>query len=414
MSFKRFIKIVLRWSAQLSKYLRAWLWLRFSGAKRLGSHIWLITEKSSEARDNGFCFFSYLRTKHPEINAYYAISADSPDRHKVEPLGNVIEFNSLEHYAAYLAADFSISSQSIGAHPAMMRPEVYRLLTPLRNRKQKAVFLQHGVTQNKIARRDWHYASHMLDLFVVSGPRERAFMEENYGYPPGYVRELGMCRFDRLLGGEHRTGKTVLIMPTWRGWLRGDGSPEATAEEKAAFRTSEFYSTYMGLLSSSDLEALLERYGYRVIFYPHYALQCFADAFMPAQGERIRIATREHYDVQQLLIDCDLLITDYSSVFFDFAYLKKPEIFFQFDVERFRSDHYAQGFFSYADDGFGPICGNREALLRQLEEYLRRDCAPEEKYLERVDAFFTHRDNKNCERTYEAIRALRDTDGDGF
>ncbi|SUM33873.1 galactosamine-containing minor teichoic acid biosynthesis protein [Staphylococcus gallinarum] len=39
--------------------------------------------------------------------------------------------------------------------------------------------------------------------------------------------------------------------------------------------------------------------------------------------------------VQSLLIEHDLLITDYSSVSFDFTYMNKPVIFYHFDVKRF-------------------------------------------------------------------------------
>ena len=37
--------------------------------------------------------------------------------------------------------------------------------------------------------------------------------------------------------------------------------------------------------------------------------------------------------VQELLVEHDLLITDYSSVSFDFSYMKKPVIFYHFDVK---------------------------------------------------------------------------------
>ena len=56
------------------------------------------------------------------------------------------------------------------------------------------------------------------------------------------------------------------------------------------------------------------------------------------------IADFDNYDVQQLLIDSRLLITDYSSVAFDFAYMKKKTIYCQFDLEKYRSEQYGIGF----------------------------------------------------------------------
>ena len=74
----------------------------------------------------------------------------------------------------------------------------------------------------------------------------------------------------------------------------------------------------------------------------------------------IIIADKDTFDVQDLLIRSQILITDYSSVFFDFAYMKKPEIFFQFDNERYRNSHYKEGYFSYELDGFGKVTYNRD------------------------------------------------------
>lgn len=374
--------------------------------------IWLVAEKPSEARDNGLAFFRWMRQKHPEIECYYVIEKDGVDLKKVEPLGNVIYRNSCRHLWYYLAAENSISSQLSGAYPHEVNSEYLRLIRGLKNPNQKCVFLQHGVTYQAANISSLCYGSGVHDLIVTVSETERRFLIQQYHYPPERVANVGFCRFDHLISGQ-RT-KTILIMPTWRSWLSAAEKETASREEILQFQRSDFFGNYSALLKAPELLDMLKRYGYSLVFYPHYRLQPFIESFSSCESENVTIAKRTAYDVQQLLIDCDLLITDYSSVFFDFAYLRKPEIFFQFDVERFRSEHYAQGFFSYAHDGFGPICGNQEVLLRQLEEYLRKDCAPEEKYLERVDAFFTHRDNKNCERTYEAIRALCDTDGNGF
>ena len=41
--------------------------------------IWLVGERGTDARDNGYWFYRYLRTQHPELRTYYVITADSPD-----------------------------------------------------------------------------------------------------------------------------------------------------------------------------------------------------------------------------------------------------------------------------------------------------------------------------------------------
>lgn len=406
MSIRWISRTILRWSTQLCKYICAYFYLHLMHPQLLQQHLWLITEKPSEARDNGYCFFEFIRTHYPDINVYYAISADSQEKCKLDNLGNTIVYDSLEHYAFYLAADFSISSQTVGAHPSIMIPEFYRIISPLRNKKQKTIFLQHGITKDYINRHDWYYSNQMVDLFCVSSCREKVFIEHCYGYPEGYVRELGLCRFDRLNSHRCTQDNSILIMPTWRKWLHHDGGEVASAAERDAFHESEYYNVYLHLLTNPRFSAMLTQYGYKAIFYPHYALQCYIDDFLSASSEQVIIADRKKYDVQELLKSSRLLVTDYSSVFFDFAYMKKPELFFQFDAEQFRNTHYAQGYFDYNDDAFGPICHDEAELLSMIEEYLRSGCTVQQKYIDRANSFFTYMDNHNCERTYEAIQAL--------
>jgi CDP-glycerol glycerophosphotransferase len=120
----------------------------------------------------------------------------------------------------------------------------------------------------------------------------------------------------------------------------------------------------------------------------------------------VYLADSTTHDVQQLLLDCALLITDYSSVFFDVAYLEKPELYYQFDETEFRQYHYKQGYFDYCRDGFGPVCTTEEALLQALETALQHGMQMPPEYKARTAAFFPLRDTQNCARTYEAICSL--------
>ena len=112
---------------------------------------------------------------------------------------------------------------------------------------------------------------------------------------------------------------------------------------------------------------------------------------------------QEREDLQRLLIEADVLITDYSSVFFDFAYMEKPIIYYQFDRDEYRKGHYQEGYFSYDRDGFGRVTFSQEETLEELERILERGAEVEPVYLERMDRFFERRDRDNCRRNWEAI-----------
>ena len=114
----------------------------------------------------------------------------------------------------------------------------------------------------------------------------------------------------------------------------------------------------------------------------------------------------DNYDVQQLLISSKLLITDYSSVFFDFAYMKKPSIYYQFDSNTFFAKHYKKGYFDYSENGFGDVALSVEELLLSLKGNIDLDFVPNMRYLERMNSFFELYDDCNCERIYQLIEAL--------
>ena len=98
----------------------------------------------------------------------------------------------------------------------------------------------------------------------------------------------------------------------------------------------------------------------------------------------------------------------YSSVFFDFAFLKKPIVYSQFDKEQFFSgEHsYTKGYFSYEDNGFGPVCYDLDTTVEEMIKVIENDCANTEKYISRIEEFYEYFDENSCQRVYEAIRKL--------
>ena len=68
-----------------------------------------------------------------------------------------------------------------------------------------------------------------------------------------------------------------------------------------------------------------------MIFYPHRNMQNYMEYFT-TNSKHITIADGSKYDVQTLLNESAVLVTDYSSVFFDFANLKRPMLFYMYDL----------------------------------------------------------------------------------
>ena len=239
------------------------------------------------------------------------------------------------------------------------------------------------------------YPSLKVDFFASGGKLEYDYLVSEFGFPEGVVQYTGLCRFDNLIRGNVPSNE-ILVMPTWRGSDYPKGE---------RFYETAFYRKFQSMLDNPRLLALLEERDLRLIFYPHIELQTELDKFR-SPSERIVLASWRDYDVQTLLMRCRLLITDYSSVFFDAGYMEKPVIYYQFDIGEFRKFHYQEGYFSYEEHGFGPVVEEEEALADAVCACAGNDFRMEKKYLDRLEAFYPVRDEQNCERTYQILRRM--------
>ena len=123
-------------------------------------------------------------------------------------------------------------------------------------------------------------------------------------------------------------------------------------------------------------------------------------------SQRIEMIDLKNGDVLEVLKKAACLITDYSSVAIDFAYLRKPLAYYQADYDQFRMYHLPEGYFDYEADGFGKVCYSEEDLLQWIDGRYKVGFKQEELYRKRTEEFFTFQDERYCERNYEAIRTL--------
>ena len=360
--------------------------------------LWLICDNKNEARDNGYWLFKYICENHSEQDVVYAINKKSPDYQKVKNLGKVVQYGSLKHWILYLTAKKNISSQKGGKPNAAVCYflEVNRIL------KNTRIFLQHGIIKDDMP--FLHYENTMMRMFVCSTDREWRFVSEKYGYPDGYVKKLGLCRFDMLHDVKVKS-KQILVMPSWRSWIATPTSASYEIENVSDFRNTEYFKTWNEFLNNKEIHRILKENNLQMIFYPHRDMQGFLDYFN-IDCENIITAKWPEYDVQQLLKESQYLITDYSSIAMDFAYMQKRLIYYQFDYEDFRRGQYPEGYFGYEKDGFGKVCYNIKEVIGEFEKAVSENFANPEEYLTRHKNFFDVYDNHNCERNYNAIKEL--------
>lgn len=94
-------------------------------------------------------------------------------------------------------------------------------------------------------------------------------------------------------------------------------------------------------------------------------------------------------EIGELYLIADMLITDYSSVMFDYSLLKRPMLFFAYDIENYQQN--LRGFyFNMLEEVPGPVSQTTEELIRDIKEYQEKDW--ESRY-EAFTAKFNHADN---------------------
>ena len=394
--FTKLQSVKIRDVLSLLLFLPALLCSRFFRLRH--PHLWLICESKGEARDNGYWLFKYIREHHPEQEVVYAIDSASADREKVAILGKLIPYGGFTHWVYYLAAEKNISTQKDGKPnaAACYLLEIYGIW------KNTRVFLQHGVIINDLK---WlYYPETKMRLFVCGAYPEYQFIRDTFGYPEGYVQYLGLCRFDTLHG--HQTDpRRILVMPSWREWLTNKIRRSYEFDDIDHFTNTEYFQRWNGFLNDPQLADFLEEQDLEIYFYPHRNMQPYLSEFRTT-CPRIRLADWKRYDIQELLKSAAVMVTDYSSVFMDMVYMRKPVLHYQFDEEKFRRGQYPEGYFSYRD-GFGPVCTEQAELVAALKDMYGTDgFRMREPYLSRVQEFFPLYDTENCRRNYEAIRDL--------
>lgn len=348
------------------------------------NEVFLISERGIDARDNGYVFYNYLKTNHPELTVKYVIDKKSSDIDKINK-DDIIFHASLKHYFYYMNSKYLISTHAMGYSPNM---RVFLKLNKIKWFKPKGiqVFLQHGIINNYL--KEITKEKLDIDIFISGAKKEYKYLLKNFGFDKDTIKLTGLARYDNLKG---KTNNDILLMPTWRKKYF------YTISDKK-FKQTDYYKKFNNLINNDRLIEYLRRNDSKLIFYLHHEMQKYAHCFI-AKSDRVIIANENKYDIQELLKKSKILITDYSSVFYDFAYMRKKIIYFQFDYNDFYSNHYKEGYFNFVNDGFGPVFKYEDDVIDYIIKYKNI----ERKYLNRINGFFSFNDYENCERIYTEI-----------
>ena len=350
--------------------------------------IWLFMDLPAIADDNGREIFTYAKDKDPDIKKYFVLKKDSKDLEDMKKIGNVLHYKSIKHRFIGLYAEKIITSHPDNniIYPFWGNYPFFAGLL-----KSSTIFLQHGITKDNVSSWLNKYDKHLTMFLTVSKLEYKSIFKYPYNYKREVVKLLGFPRFDKLKKEED--SRQILIMPSWRRYLK--------FKSNEVVLNSEFFKRFNSLINNERLIESAKKYNYEIIFKPHPNVYDFIDLF--DSNEYVKI-DYEHEKYRKVFNHGSLLITDYSSVAFDFAYLKKPVLYYQYSKDY----HFnlQESYFNYETMGFGEISRSEDELVDYIIEYMKNDCELKEEYEKRVKAYFLFGDKNNSKRVYDAIKRL--------
>jgi glycosyltransferase involved in cell wall biosynthesis/CDP-glycerol glycerophosphotransferase (TagB/SpsB family) len=377
--------------------------LSFFQSKQYDTHCmdtdscWIFMDRDTKADDNAEHLYRYITKANLKQHIFFAIKNTSSDWQRLKSEGfNLLNFESKEFFKA-----LANSNKIISSHAA-------RYIMQYTKNKQ-FIWLQHGITINDISDM---VNNRSINLLITSTEQEYQSITGNgstYKLSKKEVVKTGFARHDNLINlskNLSNSEKKLLIMPTWRAYLI-DGVVGSTNGSKlqGSFLDSVYAKAWLGLLKSNKLKALSKKYNFKIQFFPHMEMQNYFKSIKLDKHIELVMQNNIH-SMQEYFVNATAMVTDYSSVAFEMAYLEKETIYYQFDEEDFFKYHYLKGYFSYRDDGFGAVVTEQNTLLEEIETIMKNGGKPVQKYLQRIQNTFPVRDNKNCERIYEAILNL--------
>ena len=385
--------------------LKAWLLCtlaRLPFIRNRYKNAWVFIDRENDADDNAEHLYRWIRKHHPEINAWFLLTRTSYDWERLTKEGFRLIPPGLQRKLLILNSDHIISS-----HAEYMNGGFdARYYGP--SMRWRYTFLQHGVIMNDLS----HWLSNQpFDIFVTTSPEEHASIvadDTPYTYTVHEVKRTGLPRHDRLLRYAEEPPpsevSTLLVMPTWRGGLVDVRAASSSQQDRIAqFTKSEYARCWSAFLNNANLKHLLAQQGYKLVFFPHMNSVPYIDAF--SVPPYVDVAIAEKISIQQLFASSAALITDYTSVAFEFALLRRTVFYYQFDRESFYggNHNWREGYFDYDRDGFGPVVFNEEDLINQVTQFVQNGAKTAAGYLGNMVRAIPEQDGCSCDRVFNCI-----------
>ena len=379
-------------------------------------NIWLFFDKIYKAGDSSEYLYRYAvdqisksdssdtadRDKCPNIpdKLYYLVDKNTSDYKRLVADGyKVLRRGSFLHRLVFLNAHMLIASNSTVFAFNDYYLENSRYIRGIPD--FQVVCVQHGLSVQKIALAQQRLRDNTRLYFCASKYEIENLEKPVYDYV-GYnaLKLTGVPRYDGLV---NKAKKQIMISPTWRmqSAMQVTKNEGVERDYNPFFKDTPYYKVYNSLINDARLLKAAKEHGYRLSYVLHPIVSPQKDDFDKNEYVDI-IPSVGDMSYEKLLTESSLLVTDFSGIQFDFAYMRKPLVYYH--PEELEA-HYEEGTYHYDTMAFGEIVKKRDELIDLLIQYMEESCVMKDEYRRRADDFYEYNDHNNCERVYnEMIR----------
>ncbi len=358
--------------------------------------IWIYYDKIYKGGDNAEYLYQYARKKQDNIKHYYIINKKSNDYKRLkDEKANILVFGTTKQRLYCLFAEAILATHKNVISFCGFGKNSRKNFRDLFN--AEIICIQHGLTMQAIAQHQNRLEDNTKLYLCASKYEIENLSDPIYDYDKKYLKLVGLARFDGLINKDKRQ---ILICPTWRKSAANTKTRMGDTREYAEeFKNSEYFKIFDSIIKNETLINTAKKNDYKILFLLHPVITSQACDF--DKNGYVKILTvQDGISYEQLLTESSLMVTDYSGVQYDFAYMRKPIVYFHPDE---LPAQYEDGGINYETMGFGPICKSAEKLVKVICEYMENDCKTKQEYIDRANDFFAYDDYRNCERIYNEI-----------
>lgn len=350
--------------------------------RRKNSRIWLYSDAGTGFKGNAYYQFQNDLKYDDSVERYYVYTRPFGEIEKLfteEQKSRLIEFGSYEHRVLYLSAEilFFSAYEREKFSPFLLESEEMKYIDIEHFR---IIYLPQGIMSFFCADR-FSAERAVCDKVVVSTHFEVDNLTGKYRFKDDELIKTGMPKLDFLCKAA-ASGERVLFAPSWRSYFSPNDNTEKTSI--SFLKSSSYYREIKAFLNSDRLQKSLESCGTVLDVKFDTAKGSLLRDVLDSGCKNINII-----DEDVKAEDYKFLITDFSDLSFDFAYLSRPVLYFVPDYEEFKS---GMGVYRELDlpfeKAFGPLAVDAETAVDEFVKFAENGFKIQEEYAERENEFY--------------------------